>query len=511
MCTDRKGNLPIHLVLHSIERNDGPTLESMLRVARKLVPRGCESVVKLDESGRLPIQLVVESPVCSPQNPHSIELVTLLGVPFSCDGEATNWGWLLQHNDAVGLARKPSVATMLTGFARQTSVISKRSSRFGLPSLQDAAHNGSDYVDAVLDRCDQSGIWKVEQLAHATDQHGRVALSIANVGNRKRLWKRLLFLGRYMELETLHQSATSVVIRVEDKEGEDEPPQLGAKLFHSMFGLGRLDKVVLDGPPGKPYLVIFDSGESRHYNASSLCKMKVVGSKRSAQTNVLALKRMTNEDEFKREIAIRTNWALSPEFVVAIACVHGPERAFTMECAECSLFDALSKEHFAGIDQFAVVATARSLARCIEHLHSLGIAHCDLKPRNFVRIGSVWKLIDFDAACRLGERAGMKYSTAYAPPELVCLLFRPMMTASELKNTISGKQFERDNESCAARRRENDELIMRMLQQLALVDRIEANGIDLMERTIEACASFDVWSFGVIMYHMLTGGQLFHR
>jgi hypothetical protein len=86
-----------------------------------------------------------------------------------------------------------------------------------------------------------------------------------------------------------------------------------------------------------------------------------------------------------------------------------------------------------------------------------------------------------------------------------------MMTASELKKTISGKQCERDNESCAARRREDDELIMRMLQQLALVDRIEANGIDLMERTIEACASFDVWSFGVIMYHMLTGGQLFHR
>jgi serine/threonine protein kinase len=144
-------------------------------------------------------------------------------------------------------------------------------------------------------------------------------------------------------------------------------------------------------------------------------------------------------------------------------------------------------------------------------VHSLGIAHCDLKPRNFVRIGGSWKLIDFDAACVGGSRAGMKYSTAYAPPELVQLLLRPMVTTSELRRTLSAKQRECAGESSAARRREYEQQIVGMEKQLALVERIEANGVDLMERTVKAHATFDVWSFGVIMYHLLTGGQLFFR
>jgi serine/threonine protein kinase len=372
---------------------------------------------------------------------------------------------------------------------------------------QNETANGTDFVDVLLDCCEGSAVWTVEQLAHATDKQGRDALSLANTGNRKRLWKRLLLLGRYMKRETLHQSATSIVIRVEDKEVVDGPPPPGARLLHPVRGLGLLEQVDLDDPRGKPYWVKFDSGESHHYSASSVTKMKVVASNPS----MLALKRMTNDEEFQREIGFRAHWALSPEFVVAVTSVHASERVFTMPCAECSLFGAISKEHFAGIDQFAVVATARSLAKCIQHVHSFGIAHCDLKPRNFVRIGGSWKLIDFDAACVVGARAGIKYSTAYAPPELIRLLLRPMVTASELAQMINAKQLECDCETSAARRREYERQIMSMEKQLALVERIEATGIDLMERTVEAHATFDVWSFGVIMYHLLTGGQLLFR
>jgi hypothetical protein len=498
MCTDRKGNLPIHLALHTIERTDGLTLEPSLRVARKLFQHRCESVVKCDQDGRLPIQLVVDSPACTVLNAHAVELVKLLGLPFSCVGEASNWMWLLQHSDG-DLAPQTSVTRHELSSPRRAMKARERE--------HNAAANGTELIDVLLDYCDESGVWTVEQLAHATDKQGRDALSLANTGNRKRLWKRLLLLGRYMKLETLHQSATSVVIRVEDKEVVDGPPPLGARLLHQVHGMGRLERVDLDEPRGKPYFVIFDNGESHHYSAASMTKMKVVDCKPS----MLALKRMTNEDEFQREIGFRAEWALSPEFVVAITSVHASERVFTMPCAECSLFGAISKEHFAGIDQFTVVTTARSLAKCIQHVHSLGIAHCDLKPRNFVRIGGNWKLIDFDAACLLGARAGMKYSTAYAPPELVRLLFRPMVTASELRQKISAKQLECDGETSTARRREYELQIVSIEKQLALVERIEANGIELMERTIEAHATFDVWSFGVIMYHLLTGGQLFFR
>jgi serine/threonine protein kinase len=272
-----------------------------------------------------------------------------------------------------------------------------------------------------------------------------------------------------------------------------------------------LEKVDLDNPRGKPYLVTFDSGESHQYAVTSLRKLELVDSDGSIRTNVLALKRMTNEDEFKREIEIRAQLALSPEFVVHITSVHEPDRIFTMPCAECSLYNAISKEHFAGIERSAVVATAKSLAKCIQHIHSFGIAHCDLKPRNLVRIQGSWKLIDLDAACSFGARAGMKYSTAYSPPELVHLLLRPMVTASELRQKLCAKRLEISDESSAVRRREYEQQVIRMSQQLVLVERIEANGVDLMERTVEAHATFDVWSFGVIMYHLLTGGQLFFR
>ena len=67
------------------------------------------------------------------------------------------------------------------------------------------------------------------------------------------------------------------------------------------------------------------------------------------------------------------------------------------------------------------------LARCVQHLHSRGLLHGDVKPLNIVRVGTKWKLIDLDAACRMNTdkdkdtdtcSVGFKSSTAYVPPEL---------------------------------------------------------------------------------------------
>jgi hypothetical protein len=84
-----------------------------------------------------------------------------------------------------------------------------------------------------------------------------------------------------------------------------------------------------------------------------------------------------------------------------------------------------------------------------------------------------------------------------------------MVTASELRQKISAKRLEREGEGSAIRRRDHEQQIECMEQQLVLAERMEADGIDLMQQTIEAHATFDVWSFGIILYHLLTGGQLF--
>jgi hypothetical protein len=38
-----------------------------------------------------------------------------------------------------------------------------------------------------------------------------------------------------------------------------------------------------------------------------------------------------------------------------------------------------------------------------------------------MKVGKDWKLIDLDAAAKIGEKAGLKSSTGYVPPELLIL------------------------------------------------------------------------------------------
>jgi serine/threonine protein kinase len=105
------------------------------------------------------------------------------------------------------------------------------------------------------------------------------------------------------------------------------------------------------------------------------------------------------------------------------------------------------------------------VARCLEHMHSQGKLHGDVKPLNIVRmVGGGFKLIDFDATVNLGDAAGAKLSTAYVPPEL-------------LTTTPDGRASARDPKLGGCK----------------------------------AHPTFDIWSLAVVAFLALTGEQLFKR
>ena len=100
------------------------------------------------------------------------------------------------------------------------------------------------------------------------------------------------------------------------------------------------------------------------------------------------------------------------------------------------------------------------------HFHQCGYVHGDVKPRNILRHpghSRAWKMIDLDASVKIGEKTGFKMSTGFVPPEMI----------------------EMENE-----------------------DKDHSGTIKTSSVVVKK--SFDVWSFGMTMYSLVTGQSFFH-
>lgn len=119
-----------------------------------------------------------------------------------------------------------------------------------------------------------------------------------------------------------------------------------------------------------------------------------------------------------------------------------------------------------------VVHIFSQLVEAVEHVHSKGLLHGDLKPLNFVRIDGRWCIIDMDASARIGlDPMGDKYSSAYIPPEAVY---------ADAENGIIGVR-----------------------------SRSHALQCEIVYELLIAHPSYDVWALGCILYHLCTGASLF--
>ncbi|GBG34426.1 Protein NLRC3 [Hondaea fermentalgiana] len=297
------------------------------------------------------------------------------------------------------------------------------------------------------------------------------------------------------------------------------------RTFRSLASGHASDNVVAWAKGYGTYLLRYDVQDGPPVHESKTCAVHFATDIVNEQE--VALKIMKDAEQFRNELISRglisPNDKLetlsdvleaSPEaesrltHVVPIVRAHCADKCIVMPRATRSLFEAINTEQFVGRQLGKIRAIAHALAVALLELQVQGRIHADIKPRNFVRVSKsspqtfeaangaldlsaswrgtssrsvrsdtfdesdgvevdadsscpagsneVWQLIDLDASVKLGELAGEKHSSGYCPPELARNLF---------PHGASG--------------------------------------------TVVAGSGFDVWSFGAILYQMLSGTKLF--
>eukprot|EP00964_Phaeocystis_antarctica_P067964 scaffold41172_cov54-Phaeocystis_antarctica.AAC.2 len=150
-----------------------------------------------------------------------------------------------------------------------------------------------------------------------------------------------------------------------------------------------------------------------------------------------------------------------------------------MELADRSLATALMHDRIAANEWPLVRKIGGDLARGLDNLHvEGGRIHADFKPLNICRVPEEqdnfttffdWALIDFDVSCLFDEGFGSKLpSSGYCPPEMAKVLLK----ATD-PNTF------------------------------VLVNKEELS-------VYTADVAYDLWSFGVVLFHLGTGKSLWH-
>jgi hypothetical protein len=185
---------------------------------------------------------------------------------------------------------------------------------------------------------------------------------------------------------------------------------------------------------------------------------------------------------------------------------------------ECGIGEDLSdiishQQNIAGKNLRLVIYIALEIAKCLQFLNEdMGISHGDVKERNVISRGVAkgYLMIDLDNSARLGDPAGQKEtSTGYLPPEQAKVLYHK-------RTAIVG---DANDSRCMELKEQLNELLISWKasnHKSMYEDYIKDKKKEIRKHEnrdqpapVIATPQYDMWCFGVLLFKLCTGSDLF--
>ncbi|RHY30168.1 hypothetical protein DYB32_007384 [Aphanomyces invadans] len=357
----------------------------------------------------------------------------------------------------------------------------------------------------------------IKELAYAKDEHGRDALHTTDATTREFLKGVIHFCGRYdiFDGPPIHVSATAVVVHAYDHgicmQVFDEFAEDNGQLTEDGFvacsqTLGRLSTdrnathMKREADSWKKEFELWDKDGNREMSAEEF--LRYCGQYFGGKLKV-AMKFMRHKDEYDREVRARRGLdptcvlALLPSLDATTFATHVGRlklhddaldmavypHVVVMPAADRSLEDIFQKER---PSDKLVRSMLFDVTTALRHLHDHGLVHGDVKKLNVLRVHNQLKLIDLDAAVRIGHPVGTKFSSGNLPPADQVAQYWRGVDADEWRKV---------------KPREN--VVVKSF-------RPEFEGQDgaLPYDLVDAAEALDVWALGCMMYQMWSGVEL---
>ena len=311
-------------------------------------------------------------------------------------------------------------------------------------------------------------------IAFQTNDEGKRAIYIARPTCQEAMKAGLRFLGTFDvdKVPPLHLSKTSCVFAAAKHEGDKEFPV-------ALKAMREVDQVLneIRGRTGvdTEYMVGIQAVYVAKNVVAEYRKLveKECSNKELAfhvtdlfEEAVYALIKERNKGERRRKYEKQKGAEDANSNSTSATRGHGYQYLLVLDFGDRSLSDAISHEHITGGNNpFIVRKIMSDLGQALQMLHETGRIHADLKGANTVRVGLKWVLTDMDAACEIDKEFGSKApSSGCCPPEMAKILLA------------------------------------------ASTDETAGNINHL--KTYKGNIAYDLWSFGILLYHLVKGRPL---